>query len=41
MFKEELDELGTGGIVAPVILYAPGGAEAKLENTRDLKPTFP
>lgn len=37
-----VSELGTGGIVAPVILYAPGqGAAAKLENSRDLKPTFP
>ncbi len=38
----EVNEVGTGGIVAPVILYAPGaGADAKLENSRDLKPTFP
>ena len=37
-----LNELGTGGIVAPVILYAPAaGKDAKLENVRDLKPTFP
>jgi hypothetical protein len=32
----------TGGILAPVILYAPaGGKDAQLRNTRDLKPTFP
>lgn len=37
-----VNELGTGGIVAPVILYAPAaGKDAKLENIRDLKPTFP
>jgi hypothetical protein len=37
-----VNEVGTGGIVAPVILYAPGaGADAKLQNSRDLKPTFP
>jgi hypothetical protein len=37
-----VNELGTGGILAPVILYAPkDGADAKLENIRDLKPTFP
>jgi hypothetical protein len=40
--NQTVNEVGTGGIVAPVILYAPGaGAEAKLENSRDLKPTFP
>jgi hypothetical protein len=37
-----VNEIGTGGIVAPVILYAPAkGKEATLENARDLKPTFP
>lgn len=37
-----VNELGTGGIVAPVMLYAPAaGKDAKLENVRDLKPTFP
>lgn len=37
-----VNEVGTGGIVAPVFLYVPGaGAAAKLENIRDLKPTFP
>ncbi len=40
--NQVVNEVGTGGIVAPVLLYAPAaGAEAKLENTRDLKPTFP
>jgi hypothetical protein len=40
--NQVVNEVGTGGIVAPVILYAPvKGAEAKLENSRDLKPTFP
>ena len=37
-----VDDVGTGGIVAPVFLYAPGaGNAATLENIRDLKPTFP
>jgi hypothetical protein len=37
-----VNEVGTGGIVAPVILYAPGaGAAAKLENRTELKSTFP
>ena len=37
-----VNEVGTGGIVAPVILYAPGaGAAAKLENRTELKATFP
>ena len=36
--EEEL----AGGLVAPVLLYAPAtGKDAKLENIRDLKPTFP
>jgi hypothetical protein len=40
--NQVVSEVGTGGIVAPVILYQPGaGADATLENTRDLKPTFP
>jgi hypothetical protein len=40
--NQVVNELGTGGIVAPVMLYAPAaGSEAKLENIRDLKPTFP
>jgi len=37
-----VNELGTGGILAPVILYAPaGGKDAQLRNIHDLKPTFP
>lgn len=37
-----VDELGTGGIMAPVILYAPKeGINAKPDNVRKLKPTFP
>jgi hypothetical protein len=37
-----VNELGTGGIVAPVILYAPAaGADARLENLRPLGETFP
>ena len=37
-----VNELGTGGLVAPVLLYAAAaGQAAKLENLRDLKPTFP
>ncbi|NQU09463.1 DUF4838 domain-containing protein [bacterium] len=40
--NEIVNELGTGGIVAPVMLYAPkDGQDAKLENLRALKPTFP
>lgn len=40
--NQVVNELGTGGIVAPVMLYAPAaGKDAKLENVRDLKPTFP
>lgn len=37
-----VSEIGTGGIVAPVMLYAPAkGKDAMLQNLRDLKPTFP
>lgn len=37
-----LDELGTGGLVAPVILYIPkAGKDAVLENKTDLRSTFP
>ena len=36
-----VNELGTGGLVAPLLLYAPADPEAKPENIRDLKPTFP
>ncbi|MHB0935590.1 MAG: DUF4838 domain-containing protein [Armatimonadota bacterium] len=40
--SETVNELGTGGIMAPVILYAPkDGANAQLENSRKLKTTFP
>jgi hypothetical protein len=40
--NEVVNELGTGGIVAPVMLYAPAaGREAKLENLRPLGETFP
>jgi hypothetical protein len=40
--NQVVNELGTGGIVAPLLLYAPAaGKDAKLENVRDLKPTFP
>lgn len=40
--NDVVNELGTGGIVAPVILYAPAaGQDAKLENTRPLGETFP
>lgn len=40
--NEVVDELGTGGIVAPVLLYAPhAGKEAQLENKRPLGETFP
>jgi len=40
--NQQVNELGTGGIVAPVMLYAPAaGDQAQLENVRDLKPTFP
>lgn len=36
-----VNELGTGGILAPVILWSPADPEAKPENIRDTKPTFP
>ncbi len=40
--NDVVNELGTGGIVAPVILYAPAaGADARLENLRPLAETFP
>jgi len=40
--NQRVNELGTGGIVAPVLLYAPAaGKDAELENVRELKPTFP
>jgi len=40
--NNRVNELGTGGIVAPVMFYAPkDGENAELRNVRDLKPTFP
>jgi hypothetical protein len=40
--NQVLNELGTGGILAPVLLYTPAaGKQAELANIRDLKPTFP
>jgi hypothetical protein len=40
--NQRVNEVGTGGIVAPVLLYAPAaGRDAELENVRDLKPRFP
>jgi hypothetical protein len=40
--NDVVNELGTGGIVAPVLLYAPAaGKDAKLENRRLLGETFP
>jgi hypothetical protein len=41
--NDVVNELGTGGITAPLFLYAPAaGADAKLDNGRfDLKDTFP
>lgn len=42
VLNEVVNELGTGGIVAPVMLYAPAaGRNAKLENIRPLGETFP
>ena len=43
MRNEIVNEIGTGGIVAPVILYAPAaGKEAKLDNGKySLQDTFP
>jgi hypothetical protein len=40
--NDVVNELGTGGIVAPVMLYAPAkGKDAQLENLRPLGETFP
>jgi hypothetical protein len=40
--NDAVDEIGTGGIVAPVMLHAPAaGKDAKLENIRPLGETFP
>jgi hypothetical protein len=42
VMNDVVNELGTGGLVAPVLLYAPAaGKEAKLENLRPLGETFP
>lgn len=42
VLNEVVNELGTGGLVAPVMLYAPAkGQDAQLENTRPLGETFP
>ncbi len=42
LINKAVNELGTGGIVAPVMFYAPaGGADAKIENIRPLGETFP
>jgi hypothetical protein len=42
VLNQAVNELGTGGIVAPVLLYAPAaGKDAKLENVRPLGETFP
>ena len=43
LVNDVVNEIGTGGIVAPVMLYAPAaGKDAKLDNGRfELKPTFP
>jgi hypothetical protein len=40
LLNEVVDELGTGGITAPVMLYLPA-ADAKPDNIRKLSPTFP
>lgn len=40
--NERVNELGTGGIVAPIIFYAPAkGKDAQLDNSRPLGRTFP
>jgi hypothetical protein len=42
LVNDVVNELGLGGITAPVMFYAPvAGASAKLENVKDLTPTFP
>lgn len=42
VLNDVVNELGTGGIVAPVMLYAPAaGKDAKLDNFRPLGETFP
>lgn len=40
--NDAVNELGTGGLIAPVLLYAPAkGHDAQLDNTRSLGETFP
>ena len=40
--NEQLNEIGTGGIMGPVMFYAPAaGKDAKLQNARPLAKTFP
>jgi hypothetical protein len=42
VINDVVNELGTGGLVAPVMLYAPAkGQDAQLENLRPLGETFP
>jgi len=42
VLNERVNELGTGGITGPVMLYAPAaGKDAQLENVRELQSTFP
>ncbi len=42
VINDVVNELGTGGLVAPVMLYAPAkGRDAQLENLRPLGETFP
>ncbi len=40
LLNEVVNELGTGGITAPVMFYVPK-ADAKPDNIRELSPTFP
>src|SRR5690606_3938766 len=40
LLNEVVNELGTGGITAPVMFYVPA-ADAKPDNVRELSPTFP
>jgi hypothetical protein len=42
VINQRVDELGTGGITAPVMFYAPAaGKDAKLQNAQELPRTFP
>lgn len=42
ILNEHVNELGTGGIMAPVLFYVPAeGEKAKLQNTVELGRTFP